>query len=72
MPAAVPRTSTFALTNTTLPYIERIAEVGVTEALRTDPSLALGTNLWRGKVVCEGVAEGHGLPLHSLEAALAR
>lgn len=72
MPAAVPRTSTFALTNTTLPYIERIAEVGVAEALRTDPSLALGANVWRGEVVCEGVAEAHGLPLHALEAAFAR
>ena len=72
MPAAVPRTSTFALTNTTLPYIERIAAVGVAEALRTDPSLALGANVWRGEVVCEGVAEAHGLPVHALEAALAR
>jgi alanine dehydrogenase len=72
MPAAVPRTSTFALTNTTLPYIERIAAVGVDEALRTDPSLALGANVWRGEVVCEGVAEAHDLPLQSLEAALAR
>jgi alanine dehydrogenase len=72
MPAAVPRTSTFALTNTTLPYIERIAAVGVDEALRTDPSLALGANVYRGQLVCEGVAEAHGLPLQSLEAALAR
>ena len=72
MPAAVPRTSTFALTNTTLPYIERIAEIGVAEALRTDHSLALGANVWRGEVVCEGVAEAHDLPLRSLEAALAR
>jgi alanine dehydrogenase len=72
MPAAVPRTSTFALTNTTLPYIERIAEVGVAEALRTDHSLALGANVWRGEVVCEGVAEAHGLPLHALETVLAR
>ncbi len=72
MPAAVPRTSTFALTNTTLPYIERIAEIGVAEALRTDLSLAFGANVFRGEVVCEGVAEAHDLPLRSLEAALAR
>ena len=72
MPALVPRTSTFALTNTTLPYIERIAAVGVDEALRTDPSVALGANVWRGELVCEGVAEAHDLPLQSLEAALAR
>jgi alanine dehydrogenase len=62
MPAAVPRTSTFALTNTTLPYVERMAELGVGEALRSDPSLALGANLWGGELVCEGVAEAHGLP----------
>ena len=70
MPAAVPRTSTFALTNTTLPYVERIAERGIEEAVREEPSLALGANLWRGAVVCEGVAEAHGLPLRALPDAL--
>jgi len=71
MPAAVPRTSTFALTNTTLPFIERMGEVGVVEALRSDPALAGGLNVWRGEIVEEGVAEGHGLPLRSLESVLA-
>ena len=71
MPAAVPRTSTFALTNTTLPFIERMAEVGVQEALRSDHPLAYGLNVWRGEIVDEGVAEGHGLPLRSLESVLA-
>ena len=66
MPAAVPRTSTFALTNTTLPYVERIAECGVLDAVRSDPALALGANVWRGALVCEGVAEAHGLALRSL------
>lgn len=61
MPAAVPRTSTFALTNTTLPYLEHMADQGVAAALRADPTLALGANVCRGEVVCEGVAEAHGL-----------
>jgi alanine dehydrogenase len=72
MPAAVPRTSTFALTNTTLPYLERMAELGVAEALRTDHSLAYGANVWRGTVVCEGVAEAHDLPFQPLDAVLAQ
>lgn len=70
MPAAVPRTSTFALTNTTLPYLEHMADQGVAAALRSDPALALGANVWKGEVVCEGVAEAHGLPLQTLAKAL--
>ena len=62
MPGAVPRTSTFALTNTTLPYVEEIADRGLVAAVRSDPALALGANVWRGDVVCEGVAESLGLP----------
>jgi alanine dehydrogenase len=71
MPAAVPRTSTFALTNTTLPFIERMAELGVAEALRSDAALALGLSVWHGELVDEGVAEAHELPLRSLASALA-
>ncbi len=70
MPAAVPRTSTFALTNTTFPYVERMAEVGVEEALRTDPALALGVNVWRGELVCEGAGEAHGIPVVPLAERL--
>ncbi|NQZ96344.1 MAG: alanine dehydrogenase, partial [Myxococcales bacterium] len=70
MPGAVPRTSTFALTNTTLPYVERIAEIGVEAAVRSDPSLALGANIWRGDVVCEGVADATGLAYRPLEGIL--
>ncbi len=66
MPGAVPRTSTFALTNTTLPYVQKIAELGVTEAVRRDPALALGVNLWHGDVTCEGVAEALDLPYRPL------
>ncbi len=70
MPGAVPRTSTFALTNTTLPYVQRIAEIGVEAAVRSDPSLALGANVWRGDVVCEGVADATGLAYRPLEGIL--
>jgi len=61
MPGAVPRTSTFALTNTTLSYVERLAALGPDEAVRREPALALGANVWRGELVCEGVAESLGL-----------
>ena len=67
MPGAVPRTSTFALTNTTLPYVEEISERGLVEAIRRDPALALGANVWRGDVVCEGVAESLGVPGRRLQ-----
>ena len=69
MPGAVPRTSTFALTNTTLPFAQQIAAQGIEDAVRLDPALAQGANIWRGSVVCEGVAESLGLsyvPLASL------
>jgi len=70
MPGAVPRTSTFALTNTTLPYVERMAGQGVAAAIREDPALAFGVNLHRGAVTCEGVAESLGLPYTPLSQAL--
>ncbi len=57
MPGAVPRTSTLALTNTTVPFVERMAEVGVVEAVRADPALAQGANVWEGALVHAGVAE---------------
>ena len=55
MPGAVPQTSTRALTNTTLPFIERIASAGVEAAVRDSPALCLGANVWGGCVVHEGV-----------------
>lgn len=61
MPGIVPRTSTFALTNATLPYIVRLASEGVEQAIRSDPGLAQGVNLKEGQVTCVGVAEAHGL-----------
>jgi alanine dehydrogenase len=70
MPGAVPRTSTFALTNVTFRFVERMAKLGVREAVREDPSLELGVNVWRGAVTCEGVAESLGLPYTPLADVL--
>ncbi|CAL9567887.1 Alanine dehydrogenase [Streptomyces sp. enrichment culture] len=71
MPGAVPHTSTYALTNATLPYIVELAGRGLTGALRRDPALALGLNIHEGQVVYAPVAEAHGLPHAELAAVLA-
>ncbi len=70
MPGAVPRTSTFALTNTTLPYVERIAAQGVEVAVASDDALAQGCNVWRGALVHPGVAESVGMPYTPLASRL--
>jgi len=70
MPGTVPRTSTFALTNTTLPYVQAMAARGVEEAVRRDAALALGVNLWRGELTCEGVAEATRVPWRPLAELL--
>jgi alanine dehydrogenase len=61
MPGAVPRTSTYALTNVTLPYVVAIADRGVADAVRDDPVLASGVNVFDGAVTNRGVAAAHGL-----------
>ena len=61
MPGAVPRTSTFALTNATLPHLLRLAKHGVEDAIRRDPHLKHGVNTYKGKVVYEAVALDQGL-----------
>jgi alanine dehydrogenase len=61
MPGAVPRTSTFALTNATLPYAKALAEQGVA-ALALDPHLAQGLNVHQGGITHEAVARDLGLP----------
>lgn len=71
MPGAVPNTSTYALTNATLPYIVSLANNGWVEALRRDPALAMGLNTHDGKVVYREVAEAHGLESIELSALLA-
>ncbi|HTI27994.1 MAG TPA: alanine dehydrogenase [Kutzneria sp.] len=62
MPGAVPNTSTYALTNVTLPYAVALADKGWEQALRDDKALALGLNVHDGKLVNEPVAVAHGLP----------
>jgi alanine dehydrogenase len=61
MPGAVPNTSTYALTNVTLPYVLAIADHGLEEALRSDPALAAGLNTYGGSLTNRAVAEAHGL-----------
>lgn len=62
MPGAVPRTSTFALTNATLPYVKALASHGIEEALALDPYLAQGLNVHAGAIRHEAVARDLGLP----------
>ncbi|MBE0569141.1 MAG: alanine dehydrogenase, partial [Deltaproteobacteria bacterium] len=62
MPAAVPRTSTLALTASTLPYLVSFARSGVIGALRADEGLLSGLNTWEGNVTCPGVAKAFGKP----------
>jgi alanine dehydrogenase len=69
MPGAVPNTSTYALTNVTLPYALDIAGRGLEEAVREDTVLAGGVNIYAGSVTNEGVSGAHGLeyvPIHEL------
>jgi len=70
MPGAYPQTSTFALTNVTLPYVLKIANKGYKDALREDPALARGLNVINGRLTCRQVAEVHNLPFFSIEEAL--
>ena len=70
MPGAVPRTSTFALTNATLAYVLRIADAGFHDAAAADPSLRAGVNLHAGQVTHEAVARSQGLPHVALERLL--
>ena len=69
MPGAVGRTSTFALTNATLPYALKLADSGYREACRRDPGLAGGINIERGRVTNQAVAEAFGLEFAPSSAA---
>jgi alanine dehydrogenase len=71
MPGGVPVTSTKALTNATLPYVEAIAGQGLRAAVAADPALAKGVNVLGGRVTYEAVAEAHGLRYTPLDDALA-
>jgi alanine dehydrogenase len=70
MPGAVPHTSTYALTNVTLPYAVEMANRGWRDALRADKPLALGLNTHAGQLTCEPVAEAHGLPYTPISEVL--
>jgi alanine dehydrogenase len=70
MPGGVPITSTKALTNATLPYVEEIADVGLAEAVARDRALARGVNVLDGKLTYRAVAEAHNLEYSALEDVL--
>jgi alanine dehydrogenase len=70
MPGAVPRTSTYALSNATLPYIMKMMREGVIDALRGDPALQKGVNTLQGKITYDAVANAHGLEPNAVESML--
>ncbi len=70
MPGAVPHTSTYALTNVTLPYVVEIADLGIRAAVDADPALALGVNTVGGMCTYAPVAEAHGLDVAVLAEVL--
>ena len=70
MPGAVPITSTKALTNATLPYVEAIADQGLHDAVAADRALARGVNVVDGRITYEAVAEAHELDYTPLEGVL--
>jgi alanine dehydrogenase len=69
MPGAVPRTSTFALNNATLPYTLALANKGLHQAVKDDRGLLAGINTHRGRITCEPVAESQGRPYHPFESS---
>jgi len=71
IPGAVPYTSTYALTNATLPYLLELASRGLVDACHRDPALALGVNTMGGGVTHDTVAEALGMAHVPLEDALA-
>jgi alanine dehydrogenase len=70
MPGAVPNTSTLALTNSTFPYLARIADLGFHEALIRDAGLAAGLNTWLGTLTCPGVGESQQQPWEAVATVL--
>jgi alanine dehydrogenase len=70
MPGAVPRTSTFALTNATLPFALKLAKYGAEDAVKKDTHLKNGVNTYRGKVTYQAVAVDQGLEYTRVEDLL--
>ena len=71
MPGAVPRTSTYALTNATLPFVLDIARRGWKDAMRRNPALARGLNTHDGALTCLPVGEAHGIEVADMQSILA-
>lgn len=71
MPGAVPRTSTFALANATLPWVQRLAALGVEQAVVSDPGLAAGVNTGCGVLTHPGVAAAHGMAWRPVQELVA-
>jgi alanine dehydrogenase len=71
IPGAVPRTSTFALTNVTLLYALAIAGKGIEKAVREDPALAKGVNIYKGNTTCKGVSDAMNESCINIEALVA-
>ena len=72
MPGAVPRTSTFALTNATLPHALKLAKKGFLEAIKSDPGLKEGVNTYAGQCTYEAVASAQGIPYSPLDNLINR
>jgi alanine dehydrogenase len=70
MPGAVPRTSTFALTNATLPYAVKLANLGFFEAIRSDAGLKAGVNTYAGHCTYEAVAQAQEIPYTGIDALI--
>ena len=70
MPGAVPRTSTYALSNATLPYAQKLADLGFVKAVTSDPALALGVNVYAGHITYPAVAEAFGSTARPLKELL--
>lgn len=70
IPGAVPRTSTYGLSNATLPYAIKLANRGFAQAIKADPVLAKGVNTYKGQVTYKAVAEAFGLEYHPLSELL--
>jgi alanine dehydrogenase len=70
MPGAVPRTSTYGLSNATLPYALRLASHGFLTAIKADPALAKGVNTYKGHITYKAVAEAFGMEYRPLAELL--
>lgn len=70
MPGGLPMTATLALTNATFPYIQQLADLGYQKALKSNPALLQGLNIWHGIVTHKKVAEAFGLAYHSAETCI--